>query len=65
MESLLITLGFLAIVYGAFLSINALPADPLIKGISLIVTGVLLILYAYLRIKRMERGTKTGGAGYA
>ena len=65
MESLLITLGFLAIVYGAFLSVNALPVDPLIKGVSLIVTGVLLILYAYLRIKRMERRAKTGGAGYA
>lgn len=65
MESLLITLGFLAIVYGAFLSVNALPADPLIKGVSLIVIGVLLILYAYMRLKRMEKRTRIGGAGYA
>lgn len=65
MESLLVTLGFLAIVYGAFLSINAVPADPLIKGIFLMVTGTLLIFYAYLRIKRMERKTRPGGAGYA
>lgn len=65
MESLLATLGFLAIIYGSFLAVNAVPADPLVKGIALIVTGVLLILYAHMRVKRMEKAERTGGAGYA
>ncbi len=65
MESLLVVLGFLAVVYGAFLVVNTLPADPLVKGFSLIVVGVLLILYAYIRTKRMEKLVRTGGAGYA
>ncbi len=66
MESLLVVLGLLSILYGAYLLVNDVPLPPTVKGSILIILGVLLIAVAYIRMKkRWEKENRGTGVGYA
>jgi hypothetical protein len=67
MEQMLASLGFLMVIYGLYLAINALPADPLLKGSVTALIGALLIVVAYilsLRHRQTPPETKDDGWVY-
>ncbi len=66
MESLLVVLGLLSILYGAYLLVNDVPLPPAVKGSLLILLGAILIAIAYVRMKkRWEKENRGTGVGYA
>jgi len=65
MESLLVLLGTLAIIYGGYLVTQGIPVNPVVKGSALIVLGIFLLVLAYMRMRTQQKKQKRSVSGYA
>ncbi len=58
MESLLMSTGYLLILFGLYLAFTGWNEDPLIKGVVAILLGVFLMVLAHFLVVRGEKKGK-------
>ena len=64
MEQIIITTGYLFFLYGAYLFASNFPTDPLVKGVTLMVAGILMIVLGVLLARRRLRPPKHKERGW-
>ena len=60
---MIITTGYLFFLYGAYLFASNYPADPIIKGTTLMVCGILMVVTGILLVRRRVRRVNSDERG--